>query len=134
MLHVPHPRFSRWVSTRRLSINDLRLLLYFLSRLDFDDFRKVTLQVASYDLHIAPQHLSAAFKRLQDQGIIEVGEPVGRTKTVRLNRSLILDGKIPGGESVIVDTDELVRTGAWPADENRAVAQEGPYGGLAEDA
>jgi hypothetical protein len=94
-----------------------------MSRLDFDEYRKVTMQVASYDLHIAPQHLSAAFRRLLDAGIIEVGVSEGRKRSVRLNRGLILEGRVPPEENVVCETEELVRRGAWPADENMAVEQ-----------
>jgi len=94
-----------------------------MSRLDFEEYRKVTQQVVSYDLHIAPQHISTAFRALVDAGIVEVGVTKGRKRAVRLNRRVLLEGRVPPEEDVVCEMEELIRRGAWPADENRAIDQ-----------
>lgn len=123
MNEIPHPRFSRWIATHRFTLYEIRLLLYLLSRLDTEHFRRVTMQVASFDLQIGPQHLSKTLRKLLDMGLVQLGPRCGRNYTLRLNPRIVLHGEVPGHDrSSFVET-ELRETGIWPDYENEVVSQ-----------
>lgn len=73
--------------------HDFRVLIYFMSRIDFENYIHVSQAEASRALTIAPSHVSAAVARLTSKGYLVRGPKSGRSATFKLSNSLGWKGK-----------------------------------------
>lgn len=79
----------------------LRVFLYLVSRLDFDNYLKVPQKDISEDLNLHKSNVSKAIKKLVEKDIITVGPMAGHSKTYRLNPRIAHRGAKNYKETVI---------------------------------
>lgn len=73
-----------------------RTFLIIISVLDFENFVSISQSEIAKKLGMRPPHVSAAFKRLVDEGVLIPGPKVGRSGTYRLNPSYGWKGSAKG--------------------------------------
>jgi len=66
-------------------LEDMRVLMKLLAKLDFDNYIQVPQIELAEALNMKRSNVSAAIKRLIDRGIILKGPKIGRSNTYRLN-------------------------------------------------
>jgi len=84
---------------REMTGETCRVLFYFFSRLDFENYIHITQSDAAAALGLQKTHVSRAVKTLCDKGIILKGPKVGRSATYRLNSNYGWKGKVKNFES-----------------------------------
>ena len=72
----------------------LRVLLFLMSRLDFENLIEISKVEISKELDIHRVNVSKAFKQLIDKGILLEGPKVGRSFAYRLNPDYGWKGKV----------------------------------------
>lgn len=83
-----------------LTGEQLRVLLYIMGKLDFENYICLTQKSVSEALNLHKSNVSKAFKVLVEKGIIHEGPKVGRTKTYRLDPSFGYKGRYKNYEKV----------------------------------
>lgn len=73
------------LATSDLRGDDLRVLLYLLGRLDFENLIQVEQTAAAEKLAMQKQNVNRSIKRLAELGCLIEGPKVGRSRTYRLN-------------------------------------------------
>ena len=73
--------------------HDFRVLIYMMSRIDFENYIHVSQADAARALSIAPSHVSAAVSRLTGKGYLVRGPKSGRNSTFKLSSSVGWKGK-----------------------------------------
>ena len=71
-----------------------RVLLYLLSRLDFENYIQVAQTEVGDELGMQKTHVSRAIKMLENKNIILRGPKVGRSNTFRLSTTLGWKGNV----------------------------------------
>lgn len=64
---------------------EMQVLMYVMGKLDFENWIRISQAEISKELDIARPHISSAFKRFVDQGILHKGPKVGTSWTYRLD-------------------------------------------------
>ncbi len=77
--------FLRLAKETDLTGQDYKVLLIYLSNLDFENFLQISQSYIATDLGMHQEHVSRATKKLVDKGILIKGLKVGRHQTYRLN-------------------------------------------------
>lgn len=72
---------------------ELQVLMYVMGKLDFENWIRISQSEISQELGIARPHISSAFKRFVDQGILHKGPKVGTSWTYRLDPSFGVKGR-----------------------------------------
>ena len=83
-----------------------RVFAYLVSRLDFDNYLKVSQKDIAEELRMQKSHVSRAMKGLAELDIISVGPMAGRSKTYRLNPRIAHRGA-KNYQQTIIEYDEL---------------------------
>ena len=83
-----------------LTGEQLRVLLYIMGKLDFENYICLTQKSVSEALNLHKSNVSKAFKVLAEKGIIHEGPKVGRIKTYRLDPSFGYKGRSKNYEKV----------------------------------
>ena len=83
-----------------------RVFAYLVSRLDFDNYLKVSQKDIAEELRMQKSHVSRAMKGLVDLNVIAVGPMAGRSKTYRLNPRIAHRGA-KNFKQTIIEFDEL---------------------------
>jgi hypothetical protein len=92
-----------WLATQNLPNQEYRVLMYLMSKLDFENYLRIT-QVSIADaLNIKQSNVSKAIKGLLDRDILITGPQVGTAKTYRLNPRMAYKGKNP--KQTIIEYD-----------------------------
>ena len=94
------------LSEMDLSKEQYRILMYLFSRLDFDNYLKVTQKDISEKLGLHKSNVSKAIKRLVELDIISVGPMAGHSKTYRLNPRIAHRGA-KNYQNTLVEYDTL---------------------------
>ncbi len=84
---------SAWLAQQNLTGEQFKVLFYLFSKLDFDNYLRVTNKEISEWVHIQSTNVSRAMKALKDLGIIVEGSRDGLHKTYRLNPDVAHKGK-----------------------------------------
>ncbi len=77
--------FLRLAKETDLTGQDYKVLLIYLSNLDFENFLQISQSYIAIDLGMRQEHVSRATKKLVEKGILIQGLKVGRHQTYRLN-------------------------------------------------
>lgn len=83
-----------------------KVLMYLFSRLDFDNFLKVSQKDISEKLKLHKSNVSKAIKRLVELDIIAIGPMAGHSKTYRLNPRIAHRGS-KNYQETIIQYDDL---------------------------
>lgn len=107
MVYVPHrPKISEgWVMTfqdglvrlaqdRSLNQQQLRVLLYLMGKLDFENYIHLPQTAIAEALSMQRTHVSSAIAGLVRKGILVRGPSVGRVGTMRLSPGLGWKGRV----------------------------------------
>lgn len=78
-----------------------RTFLIVISVLDFENYISVSQAEIAKKLNMRPSHVSAAFRRLLDEGVLLAGPRVGRSGTYRLNPSYGWKGSAKGHQEAL---------------------------------
>lgn len=81
-------------SDRDLTKESLRVLMFLMARLDFENWIQVTQKEISEKLNIKKPNISKAVSLLEEKGIILRGPKVGRSYAFRLNPYFGWKGKV----------------------------------------
>lgn len=77
--------FLRLAKETDLTGEDYKVLLIYLSNLDFENFLQISQNYIAIDLGMKKENVSRATKKLVEKGILIKGLKVGRHQTYRLN-------------------------------------------------
>ena len=83
-----------------------RVFAYLVSRLDFDNYLKVSQKDIAAELKMNPKAVSRAMRGLRELDIISVGPMAGRSKTYRLNPRIAHRGA-KNYQNTLVEYDTL---------------------------
>jgi predicted DNA-binding transcriptional regulator len=72
---------------------EMQILMYTMGRLDFENWIRISQTEISQELNIARPHISAAFKKFVEHGILHKGPKVGTSWTYRLDPSFGVKGR-----------------------------------------
>ncbi|MFC4075261.1 helix-turn-helix domain-containing protein [Salinithrix halophila] len=81
------------ISKMRLTGEQLKVLLFLMGKLDFENWIPVNQKEIAEELSLKRPNVSRALKRLEENGIIVKGEKNGRSWTYRLETSYGYKGK-----------------------------------------
>lgn len=94
-----------WLATENLQNQEYRVLMYLMSKLDFDNYLRITQTTIADALQMQRNNVSRAIKGLIDHDILCTGPKVGTAKTYRLNPHMAHKGR--NLQQTIIDYDEL---------------------------
>lgn len=97
-----------WLAQQDITGEQLKVFLYLIGQLSFDNWLRVKQSEISDHLNISQSHVSRALKKLLDLDVIAKGPMAGRFNTYRLNPRLAHRGA-KHYKSNIVQYDELKR-------------------------
>lgn len=97
-----------WMAKQEMTGEQWRVFAYLVSRLDFDNFLKVTQKEIAKELNMHVKAVTRAIKGLRELDIISVGPMAGHSKTYRLNPRIAHRGT-KNYKQTIIDYDELKR-------------------------
>jgi DNA-binding MarR family transcriptional regulator len=97
-----------WLATENLQNQEYRVLMYLMSKLDFDNYLRITQTTIADALQMQRNNVSRAIKGLINHDIIITGPRVGTAKTYRLNPRMAHKGK--NLQQTIIDYEELKKT------------------------
>lgn len=95
-----------WLAQQNMTGEQYRVLFALFSKLDFDNYLRVSRADIADALEIAPTRVSRAMKILKDKKIIAEGPPAGKFKTYRLNPYIAHKGK--NRSSSILDFEDAL--------------------------
>lgn len=84
---------------KEITIQPMRVLMFLLSRMDFENFIAVEQKEISKMLGMHKTDVSLAMKKLVDKGILEKGPKLGRTSSYRMNLNYAWKGKAKNREA-----------------------------------
>lgn len=99
-----------WLATENLQNQEYRVLMYLMSKLDFENYLRVTQTSIAKALNMKQPAISRAIRGLLDHDIIITGPHSGTAKTYRLNPRMAYRGHNPG--PAIIQYDELKKAQA----------------------
>lgn len=94
-----------WLAKTNLQNQEYRVLMYLMSKLDFENYIRVTQTSIADALKIKQSNVSRAIRGLIDHDILIVGPHAGTAKTYRLNPRMAYKGKNP--KNAIIEYDVL---------------------------
>ena len=92
-----------WLATQNLPNEQYRVLMYLMSKLDFENFLRITQTQVATALNMKQPAVSRAIKGLLEKDILITGPHVGTAKTYRLNPRMAYKGKDP--KQTIIEYD-----------------------------
>lgn len=92
-----------WLATQNLPNQEYRVLMYLMSKLDFENYLRVTQMSVAGALNMKQSAVSRAIKGLLERDVLITGPHVGTAKTYRLNPRMAYKGKNP--QQTIVEYD-----------------------------
>lgn len=92
-----------WLATQNLPNQEYRVLMYLMSKLDFENYLRVTQMSVAEALSMKQSAVSRAIKGLLERDVLITGPHVGTAKTYRLNPRMAYKGKNP--QQTIVEYD-----------------------------
>lgn len=101
-----YQEFMRWIAVQGLTGEQYNVLMYMMSKLDFDNYLRITQKNVSEALGIRKENVSRSVKKLVELEILAVGPKVGTSKTYRLNPRMAHKGK--NIKQTLIDFDDLV--------------------------
>ena len=96
-----------WLSEQALTGEQLRVLLKLMSRLDYDNYIRVSQKELAAELGMKDTHISRAIRKLRELDVIVEAPRMGKYKLYRLNPRMGYKGKHP--EQTVIEYDELKR-------------------------
>lgn len=96
-----------WLATENLPNQEYRVLMYLMSKLDFENYLRITQTKIAEALDMRQANISRAMKGLLERNILITGPKVGTAKTYRLNPRMAYKGKNP--HQTIIEFDNLVK-------------------------
>ena len=99
-----------WLGQQKMTGEQYSVLWVLFSKLDFDNYLRVSLKEIADDLKMKIANVSRAMKVLKEKNIIVEGPPAGKFKTYRLNPYVAHKGA-NRKESIIDFEDELSKQG-----------------------
>ena len=99
-----HP--AEWIASLRLTGEQYSVLWFLMSRLDFDNYLRVSLAEIAERIGIKDVNVSRAMRRLKELDIITEGPPAGKFKTYRLNPYIAHKGT--NRENTIIEFDKMI--------------------------
>lgn len=84
-----------WLAKQNLPNEQYRVMMYLMSKLDWENYVRVTQTSIADGLHIAQGNVSKAMKGLLRNGVLIEGPRSGSAKTYRLNPRMAYKGKNP---------------------------------------
>lgn len=78
---------------KRMGLTDWRVLAVLQSRLDYDNWIRLSLSEIGADISVAKSHVSTSMKKLLELGVVLPGPSVKTVKTYRLNPTISYKGK-----------------------------------------
>ena len=94
-----------WLATENLQNQEYRVLMYLMSKLDFENYLRITQSSIAEELKMKQPAVSRAIRGLLQHDIIITGPHVGTAKTYRLNPRMAHKGR--NLQQTIIDYDEL---------------------------
>ena len=94
-----------WLATENLQNQEYRVLMYLMSKLDFENYLRITQSSIANALKMKQPAVSRAMKGLLAHDIIITGPKVGTSKTYRLNPRMAYKGRNP--QNTILEYDKL---------------------------
>ncbi len=82
-----------WLSKQNLTGEQLRVLLYVMSKMEFENFLLITQKEVAEKLGLKTPNVSRAFKLLVEKGILIEGARTGNVKSYKLDPNLGYKGK-----------------------------------------
>lgn len=92
-----------WLATQNLPNQEYRVLMYLMSKLDFENYLRVTQMSVAEALNMKQAAVSRAIRGLLSRDILITGPKVGPAKTYRLNPRMAYKGKNP--KQTIIEYD-----------------------------
>ncbi len=92
-----------WLATQNLPNQEYRVLMYLMSKLDFENYLRVTQVSVAKALNMKQSAVSRAIKGLLERDVLITGPQVGTAKTYRLNPRMAYKGKNP--KQTIIEYD-----------------------------
>ena len=99
-----HP--AEWIASLRLTGEQYSVLWFLMSRLDFDNYLRVSRAEIAERIGIKDVNVSRAMRRLKELDIITEGPPAGKFKTYRLNPYIAHKGT--NRENTIIEFDRMI--------------------------
>lgn len=96
-----------WMATENLPNEQYRVLMYLMSKLDFENYLRITQTSIGKALGMKLPNVSRAIRGLLERDILVTGPLAGHSKTYRLNPYVGYKGK--DASKAIVEFDELKR-------------------------
>ena len=90
-----------WIAEQRLSGEQLSVLLYLLSKMEYDNYLRVPQKTIAEKLNMTQSHVSRAMKLLKDMNIIVEEKREGTNKTYRFNPNIAHKGSYNYRDNVI---------------------------------
>ena len=78
---------------KRMGLTDWRVLAVLQSRLDYDNWIRLSLSEIGAEISVAKSHVSTSMKKLLELGVVILGPSVKNIKTYRLNPSISYKGR-----------------------------------------
>ena len=97
-----------WLSEQALTGEQLRVLLKLMSRLDYDNYIRVSQKELAAELGMKDTHISRAIRKLRELDVIVEAPRMGKYKLYRLNPHIGQKGK-DKSQTTVIDFDELKR-------------------------
>lgn len=119
---IPKLKTKRWfmafqdpilsiAQDKELSGEPLRVLLYLMSKIDYENYLQVMQKRISEDLDMHKVNVSKAIKMLVDKGIILEGPKIGQCKTYRLNEHYGWKGKVKNLQKASAERFKVITGG-----------------------
>lgn len=92
-----------WLAMQNLPNQEYRVLMYLMSKLDFENYLRVTQMSIAEALNMKQSAVSRAIRGLLEKDVLITGPQVGTAKTYRLNPRMAYKGKNP--KQTIIEYD-----------------------------
>lgn len=92
-----------WLATQNLPNEQYRVLMYLMSKLDWENYLRVTQKSVMEALDMKQSNVSRAIKGLLERDVLITGPKVGTAKTYRLNPRMAYKGRNP--KQTIIEYD-----------------------------
>lgn len=96
-----------WLATEHIPYEQIRVFMYLMSKLDFENYIRITQASIAEALKMKTSNVSRAVRGLISRSIIIEGPHAGLAKTYRLNPHMAYKGKNP--KNTIIEFDSLVK-------------------------
>lgn len=94
-----------WLAMQNLPNEQYRVLMYLMSKLDFENYLRITQMNVAEALNMKQPSVSKAIKGLLERDVLITGPKVGTAKTYRLNPRMAYKGRNP--KQTIIEYDSF---------------------------